>query len=53
MREVLGEQLKALQAQQGNVFAGKPEGAERPLVAASCVRHNARAGEHAGANQEG
>ncbi|CAE7522621.1 unnamed protein product, partial [Symbiodinium microadriaticum] len=29
VREVLGEQLKALQAQQGNVFAGKPEGAER------------------------
>ncbi|CAE7850704.1 unnamed protein product, partial [Symbiodinium necroappetens] len=33
VREVLGEQLKALQAQQGNVLAGKPEGPEGPPVA--------------------
>ena len=33
VREVLGEQLKVLQAQQGKVLAGKPEGPEGPPVA--------------------
>ncbi|CAE7303490.1 unnamed protein product [Symbiodinium sp. CCMP2456] len=32
VREVLGEQLKALQAQQGSVLAGKSEGPEGPPV---------------------
>ncbi|CAE7268151.1 unnamed protein product, partial [Symbiodinium sp. CCMP2456] len=32
VKEVLGEQLKALQAQQGSVFGGKSEGPEGPPV---------------------
>ena len=52
VREVLGEQLKVLQAQQGKVLAGKPEGPEGPPSRAGCLRPLARAGEHAGAIQE-